>query len=240
MISRATIIDRPVRHGSNIICGPWRSTQAHGGALRPGPDPDGLIINCCKAHLIFLTGDKADRSFEVVKGAVSAYAQLKDGRRQVIDFFFPGDIFGIAPAGLHTYHAEAISNLTLRTGPVTADAFATDGDRTKMRAQFASTVASLHDAHDRMLLLGRKKAEERIASFLLRMAARIGIDAEGCTELPMTGLDIADYLGLTIETVSRTFSKLRRDGLIALPGSRTVVLLRIENLSQLAGTEDDQ
>ncbi len=117
MNSRATIIDQPVRHGatSNLIRGPWRSTQAHGGALRPGRT-DGLIIHCCKAHHIFLSGDKADRTFEVVKGAVSAYVQLKDGRRQVIDFFFPGDIFGITAAGLHTYHAEAISALTLRTG----------------------------------------------------------------------------------------------------------------------------
>ena len=239
MKMRATIGSEPVSEGaaSNVVHGPWRSNQARNRPLRRRQAPNGRTIHCCKAHHIFFSGDRADRSFEVVQGAVSAYVQLRDGRRQIVDFFFPGDTFGLALAGRYPYNAEAISNLTLSSRSA-FDALVADADKAEMRTLFASTVASLHDAHARMLLLGRKCAEERMASFLLLMAARIGV-GDG-VKLPMSRLDIADYLGLSIETVSRTFSTLRSDGLIALPTSRHVVLLRIEKLRELAGTEYDQ
>jgi CRP/FNR family nitrogen fixation transcriptional regulator len=240
MVPNAINVDRPARGRTvaNIVSEPWMGSQISGDQTRPADALNGRMIDRRKAHHIFFHGDRADRYFELVVGAVSAYVQLLDGRRQIFDFFFPGDIFGVAPAGEYSYSAEALSKLTLRSYPATPEAFAPNANGAELRALLKWTLSSLHRAHNRMLSLGRKRAEERLASFLLQMADRIGTGLDDTVELPMTRLDIADYLGLTIETISRTFSELKRDGLIALPTSRHVVLLQFDALHDLAGEED--
>jgi CRP-like cAMP-binding protein len=240
MTVQAISLDRPVGDGAapNVIRGPWGRTPAAEAPAWPGSLPGRRTATCAKGQQVFIHGDVAERYYEVVDGAVSAYVQLLDGRRQIIDFFFPGDIFGFSPSGRYFYTAEAITQLAVRSHPVALKASLADTDGAEMRALFASTVDSLHGAHSRMLMLGRMRADERVASFLLLMADRIGSGVDGAIELPMTRLDIADYLGLTIETVSRTFSELKRDGLIALPSSKRFVLLRADDLRELAGEEE--
>jgi len=150
--------------------------------------------------------------YQVKSGAVRSYKLLSDGRRQIGAFHLVGDIFGLTSEETHRFTAEAVVDTTLwlikrQNLQVTAK---TDGVLT--RNLLSMTTKSLQHAEDHMLLLGRKDALERVAAFLLEMDKRLA-----CTDvmvLPMTRHDIADYLGLTLETVSRALSRLRRAGVL--------------------------
>jgi CRP/FNR family transcriptional regulator, nitrogen fixation regulation protein len=173
---------------------------------------------------IFGEGDLADFLFEVVSGAVRTYKLLSDGRRQIDAFHFPGDIFGIEMGGEHRFSAEAIQEVTVRAiRRRSLDALARGEPELPSRL-FAAMALSLERAQNHMLLLGRKSAREKIASFLLGLADRNS--GAKTLELPMSRADIADHLGLTIETVSRTLTQLQREKLIELPSSRRVIVLR--------------
>jgi CRP/FNR family transcriptional regulator, nitrogen fixation regulation protein len=152
---------------------------------------------------------------------VRTYKILSDGRRQIGGFHLPGDIFGLEFAEEHSCSAEAITDanvLVIRRKALIALA---DRDATVAHELFALTARELRRVQERALLLV-KSAQQRVASFLLEMADR---DLAGSViELPMTRQDIADYLGLTIETVSRTFTMLEKCVAIEVPSSRHVVL----------------
>ena len=145
------------------------------------------------------------------------YKLLPDGRRQITGFLSAGHLLGLAPEGVCVYTAEAITEVSLCR--YKRKAFDRLIDEVPGFAKRLLAVASheLCAAQNQMLLLGRKAATEKVASFLLLMADQQGKDGEATIDVPMTRNDIADYLGLTIETVSRTLTKLRQDGLIALP-----------------------
>jgi CRP-like cAMP-binding protein len=153
---------------------------------------------------------------------VRTHKLLSDGRRQIGAFHLPGDIFGFEAGPMHRFSAEAISDasvLVARRAVIVAMA-ARDGDLA--RDLWTITAEKLQRAEDHMLLLGRKNAEERVASFLLEMANRKPSDL--VIELPMSRQDIADYLGLTIETVSRTLTQLESRAAIELSSSRRINL----------------
>ena len=177
-----------------------------------------------KDEPIFAEGDRAACFYKVVSGAVRTSKLLSDGRRQIDAFHLPGDIFGIESGGEHRFTAEAL-------GPATVVAYRRCGlevlaatDAAFSRQIVAAMMRSLERAQDHMLLLGRKSAMEKIATFLLDMAERFaGIDH---VDLPMSRTDIADHLGLTIETVSRSLTQLERRGVIELPAHRRTILLR--------------
>jgi CRP/FNR family nitrogen fixation transcriptional regulator len=170
---------------------------------------------------IYGEGEPADYVYKVVSGAVRTYKVLNDGRRQISAFHLPGDIFGLEAGDDHTFSAEAISQstvLVIKRSSVTALA-ARDSD--VARQLWNLTACELQRMQDHVMLL-IKSAQERVVSFLLQMARRIPSANE--IELPMSRQDIADYLGLTIETVSRTLTQLETRATIALPSSRRIVL----------------
>ena len=178
---------------------------------------------------IYGEGEPAEQFYKVVTGAVRSSKLLHDGRRQIGAFHLPGDIFGLEEGLEHSFSAEAVSDCTI----VAADR----NDIVALAAKhggiahelWSATATSLRGAQEHMLLLGRKTAEERVASFLLKMASNNETDR---IELPMGRQDIADYLGLTIETVSRTLTHLRF-GAIAFSGARRIHLKRPNELKRL-------
>jgi len=219
-----------------------RSTQMyHTAAIRPGP---GHTVNaaCAAAtnaetlsqsmHLmgatitypgnseIFGENEPADYLYQVVSGSVRTYKILSDGRRQVGGFYLPGDIFGLEFTDEHTLSEEAITEAKVLVVKRNALNALADRDVSVAQDLFALTGRELHRAQGRALLL-IKNAQERVASFLLEMAQRA---SGNVVELPMSRQDIADYLGMTIETVSRTLTILETAAAIELPTSRRIVL----------------
>lgn len=186
-----------------------------------------------KGQELFAEGDEAEFFYKVVSGAIRTYKLLSDGRRQIDAFHLTGDIFGLEMGSEHRFTAEALNGATVvafrrsRLEELTAE------DPQLRDEVMSSMMRSLQRAQDHMLLLGRKTAQEKIASFLLDMAERLSEDDEHF-ELPMQRSDIADHLGLTIETVSRTLTQFARLGLIKLPAaSRSVELCNREALCRM-------
>jgi CRP/FNR family nitrogen fixation transcriptional regulator len=174
------------------------------------------------ASEIYGEGEPVEYIYKVLSGAVRTYKLLSDGRRQIGAFHLPGEFFGLEAGKDHQFSAEAISEseiLVIKRSAV----FAMAGrDASVGRELWSLTAADLARAQDHMLLLGRKSAAERVATFLLEMSRRASVS--GTVELPMSRQDIADYLGLTIETVSRTISQFVSSAFIQLASSRRIVV----------------
>lgn len=171
---------------------------------------------------IFGQGEAADYVYRVISGTVRTMRFSSEGRRQIIAFHLPGDVFGLDFASIHGFAAEAVSDaevLLVRRSLV--DKTAADNSAA-MRALLAMAAAQMHEAQEHAVILGFKGAAERVAAFLVRMADRLRGPRE--LDLPMSRADIADHLALTIETVSRAFTQLERDQAIALPSARHIVL----------------
>jgi CRP-like cAMP-binding protein len=179
---------------------------------------------------IYGENEPADYFYKVLSGTVRTYKVLSDGRRQIGAFYLPGDIFGFETGDEHAFSAEAISNakvLVIKRSSITALAAR---DNTVAHQLLGLTSRELGRAQNHIMLL-IKTAQERVAGFLLEMADRAHTSGE--FELPMSRQDIADYLGLTIETISRTLTHLENTAAIALPTSRRVVLRNPGALRQL-------
>jgi len=179
---------------------------------------------------IFGEGEPTDYLYKVGSGSVRTYKILSDGRRQIGGFYLPGDVFGLESADEHTFSAEAITDAKLLVVKRSAVAALASRDAGIARELFNLTGRELRRMQERMLLLV-KSAQERVASFLLEMAERAS--AGNIVELPMSRQDIADYLGLTIETVSRTLSGLENAAAIEVPTSRRIVLRNRPALNRL-------
>lgn len=158
--------------------------------------------------------EPADYVYQVKKGAVRSYKLLSDGRRQIGAFHLVGDIFGLTNGENHRFTAEAVVDTTLWLMKRRSLEVISQTDGVLARNLLSLTTRSLQHAEDHMLLLGRKDSLEKVATFLLEMDKRL---ADAMT-LPMSRRDIADYLGLTLETVSRALSRLRRARAISLAG----------------------
>lgn len=194
-------------------------------AAMPRPEPRTVARRTFEAdEEIYTEGDRAAHFYRVVSGAVRTYRLLSDGRRQIDGFHFPGDIFGIEAGDEHRLSADAVTGSVLAVHRRSdRDALAQDAGALA-RDVVDSMMRALGRAQDHMMLLGRKSAKERIASFLLGLAERL--DAAGVVDLPMSRIDIADHLGLTVESVSRSLTQLERAGIIELPAHRRTVVLR--------------
>lgn len=191
----------------------------------------GARLNIERNAEIYGEGEPAEYVYRVVRGVVRTHKLLNDGRRQISAFLLPGDFFGLDCDDEYRFTAEAVSDATLvfvKRSVLTALA-RRDGEVANDLWRMAR--GELHRAHDHMLLLGRKSAQERIAAFLLEMAERA--EQADTVELPMSRLDIADYLGLTIETVSRTLTHLENTAAIELPSTRRVRLCNKAALARL-------
>lgn len=173
---------------------------------------------------IYAQGETCGNLYQVEFGAVRIYRLLSDGRRQISAFHLAGEMFGFEADKSHHFFAEAICGTGIRIlSPSAAHV---------VPELLPMALQSLVRAQEQLLVLGRQNAVERVAAFFLDMSERQGGLPQ--VELPMSRLDIADYLGLTIETVSRVFSKLRLRGVIRLPSLRSVEIVKLQTLQAMA------
>jgi CRP/FNR family transcriptional regulator len=194
-------------------------------------DSIGTRIVVGRGHALFREGDDADTVYRIVSGALRTSRLMPDGRRYVADFLFPGDFVGLNDGALRSTTADTLCDTILvRCSRRQFDA-KLEADRRLGRMILSVLTGRLSNAQERMLLLGRKSAAERVASFLLMMADRAGGNA---IELPMTRSDIADYLGLTIETISRIISRFKARNFIRAEGATTLRIQKREALEDLA------
>jgi CRP/FNR family transcriptional regulator len=191
----------------------------------------GVTLSVPAGKTIVLEGDPITHYYRIVSGSVRLYKSVADGRRQIIDFLGSHDCFGLIGLATHAYSVEAISDVVMirYSRRRLEDSIQEQPGLSNELLHLACT--ELDQAQQRMFLLGRKSAEERLASFLIDLAKRQGTAS---LKLPMSRQDIADYLGLTIETVSRLFSRFKRSGLIELPDRHSVLLRDDIELSDLA------
>ncbi len=185
---------------------------------------------------VLTEGDAAHDVYNVTAGVLKIYKLLPDGRRQITGFLFPGDFLGLTHNGVYAYSAEALTPATLcRFSRNKLEALLQEIPHLEQRL-LSMVSHELAAAQDQMVMLGRKSARERVVSFLLmlsRSASRRSEPANPVT-VPMTRTDIADYLGLTIETVSRTLTQLKKQGLIELLGEKQIRLAQPEKLAGIA------
>src|ERR1700754_1199074 len=182
---------------------------------------------------IYGEAEPADYVYQVKSGAVRSYKLLSDGRRQIGAFHLVGDIFGLENGGEHRFTTEAIIDTTVRLVRRQSLEMVAESDAMVARNLLSMTTNNLQHAEDHMLLLGRKTSLERVAAFLLEMDKRLS--ASDVMALPMSRRDIADYLGLTLETVSRALSRLHELGTLGFVGNtqRQIVLLDRRQLASL-------
>lgn len=196
-------------------------------------------LNLGAGEVLTRADDPALHVFNITSGSVRVYKLLPDGRRQIIGFLFAGDFLGLATSATYVFSAEAIE-------PVTVCRFRKSDFRMLIRETPALETSLLdratHElaaAQNQMLLLGRKTALERLSTFLLEMPAhdpaRHG--PAGLVRLPMTRAEIADYLGLSIETVSRVFTRLKTRGVVRLLSLNEIRVEKPEALRSLAEGE---
>ncbi len=186
-----------------------------------------------KDEEIYGESEPADCIYEVIRGAVRSYKVLSDGRRQICAFHLPNDIFGLENGASYRFTAEAIVETTARVVRRHSLEYVAATDVRVARNLLSMTAKNLLHAEDHMLLLGRKTSLERVAAFLLEMDHRL--TGTGMIALPMSRRDIADYLGLTLETVSRALSFLRDRGILEFSeiSQRQIVLQDRQQLQKL-------
>ena len=199
-------------------------------------------IRTLRAHepLIF-EGDDAEAVYEVLEGVVRVYKLYVDGRRQIISFAFPGDIVGLGQERTYSFGCDALAVSRVRVVP--------KGNLLRMvreRPEYGAKVLDvafreLSAARDLSMVLCRKSAIEKVASFLCSLAERRrSLGPTGMMSLPMTRSDIADYLGLSIETVSRNITKLRVKRIISLPRAGLVLIHDMDRLKRIGDCETDR
>ncbi|MFP5517358.1 MAG: helix-turn-helix domain-containing protein [Alphaproteobacteria bacterium] len=217
-------------------------TAGMGAAVQPRNPADPLAsLGHSKVYeretTLFSEGDAAGSVFRVMSGMVRLYKMLPDGRRQIIGFLQAGDMMGLAFAAQYLYTAETVTATTIQRIPrLELDALM-DAQPAFARKLLSATTSELIAAQDQMVLLGRKTAAEKVATFLLRLCDRKcgGKGDERTIDLPMGRSDIADHLGLTTETVSRTLTKLKSTRLIRILVGGKLELLDRDALADLAG-----
>lgn len=188
------------------------------------------LRRCQKGAQIYSQGELATCWYSVLRGIVRTCRYHADGHRQLTGFYYEGDVFGL-DGGIYQETAEAVTTVTLerrkafRSPPVTSEDASEASEIPLQRA--------LTRARECIFLLGHRTAAQRVAAFFLAIAERL--PAQGCLQLAMTRSDIADYLGLTVHTVSRTISELVRRKLVVLEGPQRVRLIDVAGLRDLAG-----
>ena len=210
----------------------------------------GELLAACFAHFNSLVvpfeggqevvgeGDPTENFFLVMRGMFRAVKFTRDGRRQVFAFYMPGDICGLEPDESHKLTIEAVDSSAMAILPRSACRIRMNDDPRLNAALFDGATRALTLSIDHMMMIGRSSAEERLAWFLTMLSARSAPSAR-VLDLAMQRQDIADYLGLTIETVSRTFTLFRDRGFLKLPRKRRVEILRPETLARLAAADRD-
>jgi CRP/FNR family nitrogen fixation transcriptional regulator len=192
----------------------------------------GLKMAFARDEEIFAQEQDADLVYLLVQGAVRTTRLMSDGRRQIGEFYLAGDLFGLEVAAVRKFSAEALSDCVVQVVKRSALRELARTDPGIERMMWLASSDELERAHDHILLLGRKTACEKVASLLMGMAARHGFER---AELPKGRQDMADYLGLTIETVSRMLTQLQASAVIRFSGVRSLTVANPAALARLAG-----
>ena len=197
----------------------------------------GTVAHFTRNAMIFSEGDEANYVYRIVTGAVRLCKLMSDGRRQIAGFLLPGDFFGFEWRAIYSLSAEALTKVKVvcyarsrldRLGAERADV---------QRSLMSLLSRDLWAAQNHLLTLGQRSAKERVVSFLLALAERNGTREGGTLDIPMGRQDIADYLGLTIETVCRALSELKRQHLIDIPDRTHIGIRNLEALRDIAEGE---
>src|SRR5215813_6930259 len=183
----------------------------------------GARFKASRNHEVYTEGDSTDCWYKVISGTVRVCKLLADGRRHIGEFCFSGDYFGIDSGEERLYSAEAVDDVIVMRFQRKAIEQLIDQNAALARLLRYTMLRDLATAHGRTLLLGRMTALERVAAFLIEMFDRR--ERAKALDLPMSRNDIADYLGLTIETVCRTLSTFRRDRVISVPHPHRIELV---------------
>jgi CRP/FNR family nitrogen fixation transcriptional regulator len=222
----------------------WGQTARHGSqsarrdlskpsvAADPLDKMTGVTMSFARNGEIYGQNEPADHIYKIISGTVRTYKIFSDGRRQIGAFYLAGDVFGLEMGVAHTFSAEAINGARVLVIKLNAVIELAEREHDVARRLWALTACELLRVQDHSLLL-MKSAQERVASFLIEMVVRL--PAGSTVELPMSRRDIADYLGLTVETVCRSLTQLENTAAIAQPSSRRIVLRNRAALQRLNG-----
>jgi len=194
----------------------------------------GASLHFIRNETIFNQDNPAEQVYRIVSGTVRLCRYMPDGRRYIVDFLLPGDLMGLVESPDLPVSAEAVNDVTLVAFPrkcFNRLAEKNPDVRTQLLCHLSSNLLT---AQQHLFVLGCQKARERMASFLLRLADRTDLACGDRLDLPMSRRDIADHLGLTIETVSRAISALRGEGIVLIPNSSQIVLRDMAALRALA------
>ena len=184
---------------------------------------------------VFCEGDPRTHVFEVEEGAIVIYKVLPDGRRQVVSFAYPGDLIGLGATTEHTLNAQAASRAKVRCIAAQNLDEAAGRDPALAVKLYRAVSRELSETRSLLVSIGQQTALERVATFLFSLHKRAETRGDAAINLPMRRSDIADFLGLTIETVSRTFTKLRTMGVISVTHGTEVRVDDAEELEILTG-----
>src|SRR5580700_3932094 len=221
MFTSATASIQQWRAGSNLAS-PLGSLESMSSIARFSP-----------GDLIYLRGDPADFWYLILSGACRKCAYGFDGSRQIVDFLRPGDLFGYDAQDVHSFSAEAIvSGTTVARYPRRSAERVADSDPQVARRIRELAFGSVHRVQRRLLILGRATALEKVSSFLLEMVDRFRTRPVGPVTLPMSRYDIADYLAMAVETVSRALTHLRERGVIQFDSVRCLQIRDRESLER--------
>jgi CRP/FNR family nitrogen fixation transcriptional regulator len=192
----------------------------------------GIVIHVNEGREIFAEGSDADTFYKVVSGVARVCKFLSDGRRQIEAFHIVDEIFGFELGAERILSAEAVSDCTLISYRRHNIEQIAQRNELVSHQLLLLAMHNLAQAQDHSLLLGRRGAAEKVAGFILGWGRRC--QTEEMVHLAMSRQDMADYLGLTIETVSRSLSQFERDGVIALASTRQIRVLNADALEDLA------
>jgi len=194
----------------------------------------GLVVRFARNDSIYAKGDEARFSYKVIEGAVRLSRIFADGRRQIVNFFLPDETFGIELSDEYTATAEAVGEVVALRCPRVCIAQMTEGDPDIGHKRLAMFSKSLAAAERHVAMLGHQSAKERVASFFVALEMQRRGDDPNTLDLPLSRQDIADYLGLTIETTCRALSELKRQNIIATPSRRRILIRDFGGLQAIA------
>jgi CRP/FNR family transcriptional regulator, anaerobic regulatory protein len=217
------------------------------GAVAPEPTLRAMFLaqvaeTFTPPRAIFWEGDAAGHVFHVLEGCLRVYRILQDGRRAILGFSYAGDLLGVSFRATYPFTADAVTPVRVKRLARHRFHELVDASR-DLRTQLLTEVSTeMTVAQEHIMHLGRTAADERVAAFLLHIARRTGADTATPVEIdiPFGRLDIADYLGLTVETVSREISKLKRAGLISTMGPHKIIVRRLRSLRDIARMDVDE
>lgn len=197
------------------------------------------ISTCQPGECIYYQYDRVEYWYQLRDGAARKSAITPDGRRHIVSFLLPGDLFGFGCSREHQFSAEVISPRTIvaRYSRGRAEQLAESDPAVSRRVREAA-FDSISRLQSRMVMLGRNSALEKVAAFLLEMRIRIA-DRSGVIDLPMSRYDIADYLSVAVETVSRSLTIMRGAGVIDFDGIRRLTIVNLAELKRVAGADGD-